>query len=133
MRGSAWVMAAALAALASGAAAETKVVPTVISGSAAWSKHQPNTIVLAAVVQLNDSCWSNPRFVPPLTKAATPLGETAPIEIQADHATDKMCSMIVRKVRVPTLNWRIYPNPKLASVKFVGSTHPVTAAIGKGR
>ena len=131
MRASAWVMAAALAALAGGATAETKVVPTVISGTAVWSKKLPNTIVLNAVVQLNDTCWSNPRFMPPLTHASTPVGDTAPVEILATHAAKKMCGMVVRKVRVPTRSWRIYPNPKLTSVKFVGSDQPVTATITK--
>ena len=131
MRASGWAMAVALAAMASGAAAATQVVPTVISGSAAWSKKLPHTIVLNAVVQFNDGCWSKPRFVPPLTHAGTPQGDTAPVEIQATHATQKMCTMIVRKVHVPTRSWRIYPNPKLTSVKFVGSTTPVTAVIVK--
>ena len=135
MRASAWVMAAALAALASGAAAATQTVPTVIAGTAAWSKTQPNTIVLNAVVQLNDGCWSNPRFMPPLSTRpprgrAAPM-QTAQIPILADHDTRKMCPMLVRKVPVPTRNWRIYPNPALTSVKYVGSTQPVTAIIGK--
>ena len=133
MRASAWALAAALAAMASGAAAETQVVPTVLTGSAAWSKKLPNTVVLNAVVQFNDGCWSNPRFMPPLASAKAPLGDTAPVEVQADHATKKMCAMVVREVHVPTRNWRIDPNPKLASVRFVGSTTPVTVVIAKAR
>jgi hypothetical protein len=130
MRASAWVMAAALAALASGAVAETKVVPTVLIGSAGWST-RPNTITLNAVVQLNDTCWSNPRFMPPLAGAKSAPGQTAQIPILADHATGKMCGMVVRKVKVPTRDWRIYPNPQLKAVKFVGSAQPVTVVIAK--
>jgi hypothetical protein len=136
MRAPAWVMAAALAALAGGASAATQVVPTVIAGSAAWSKTQPNTVVLNAVVQLNDGCWSNPRFMPPLS-AKPPRGpaaavmQTAPIQILADHDTRKMCPMVVRQVKVPTRNWRVYPNPQLTSVKYIGSAQPVTAVTGK--
>lgn len=89
----------------------------------------PNTITITAMVQLNDSCWSNPRFVPPLTGTRPLPGSVAPIEVQADYATGKMCAMIVRKVPVPVLNWRIYPNPKLRAVKIIGSTTPVTVNI----
>jgi hypothetical protein len=130
MRASTWLTAAALAAMATSAAAATttKTVPTVISATARWST-LPNTITITAMVQLNDSCWSNPRFVPPLTGALPPSGTVAPIEVQADYTTGKMCAMIVRKVAVPVLNWRIYPNPKLRAVKIVGSQHPVTVNI----
>lgn len=130
MRASAWVMAASLAAMTSGAAAETKVVPTVLTGSAGWST-LPNTIVLNAVVQLNDTCWSNPRFMPPLAGARGAPGQMAQIPILADHATGKMCGMVVRKVAVPTRNWRIYPNPQLRAVRFVGSAQPVTVVISR--
>jgi hypothetical protein len=37
----------------------------------------------------------------------------------------------VRQVKAPTRNWRIYPNPQLTAVKYIGSTQPVTAVIGK--
>ncbi|HWF78123.1 MAG TPA: hypothetical protein VN694_13210 [Caulobacteraceae bacterium] len=134
MRASAWVMAAALAALASGASAETKAIPTVVSGAAAWSR-LPNTITLNAVVQLNDTCWSNPRFMPPLAAKPAP-GRAAPVQptevpILADHATGKMCGMVVRQVKVPTRQWRIYPDPQLKSLKFVGSAQPVTVVIAR--
>jgi hypothetical protein len=135
MRASTWLAAAgltaaALAAMATTAAAATttETVPTVISATARWST-LPNTITITAIVQLNDSCWSNPRFVPPLTGPRPPPGTVAPIEVQADYATGKMCAMIVRKVPVPVQNWRIYPNPKLRAVRIVGSQHPVTAII----
>jgi hypothetical protein len=123
-------MAAALAAMASGAAAETATVPVVLIGSAGWST-LPNTIVLNATVQLNDSCWSNPRFMPPLAGAKSAPGQTAQIPILADHVTGKMCAQVVRQVKVPTRNWRFYPNPALTSVKFVGSSQPVTVVISK--
>ena len=130
MRASIWLVAAALAGMATSAAAATttKTVPTVISASARWST-LPNTITITAIVQLNDSCWSNPRFMPPLTGPQPPSGSVAPIEVQADYATGKMCAMIVRKVPVPVLNWRIYPNPRLRAVKIIGSQHAVTAII----
>jgi hypothetical protein len=134
MRASTWLAAAgltaaALAAMAtSAAAATTKTVPTVISATARWST-LPNTITITATVQLNDSCWSNPRFMPPLTGPRPSPGTVAPIEVLADYATGKMCAMIVRKVQVPVLNWRIYPNPRLRAVKVIGSQHPVTAII----
>ena len=67
--------------------------------------------------------------MPPLTGALPASGTVAPIEVQADYATGKMCAMIVRKVPVPVLNWRIYPNPKLRAVKIVGSQQPVTVNI----
>ncbi len=130
MRASAWVMAAALAALATSAAAETKVVPTVLVASAKLAA-VPNTVTINAMVQLNDSCWSNPRFQPPLTSAAPLAGEIAPIEVVADYATGKMCAQVVREVAVPTLDWRIYPNPKLTGVKIIGSAQPVTVVIRK--
>jgi hypothetical protein len=130
MRASAWVVAAAIAALATGAVAETKVVPTVSIATAAWST-QPNTLAIKATVQLNDACWTNPRFMPPLTGAKPPAGEVAPIEVVADYATGKICAQVVRTVAVPTLNWRIYPNPKLTGVKIIGSVHPVTVVIRK--
>jgi hypothetical protein len=129
MRAFAWAAAAALAAVATSAAAEVKVVPTVVSGSAKWDK-APNTIVLNAVVQLNDSCWSNPKFRPPLANVKQ-AGATAPIEIVANYVTGKMCAQVVRRVPVPAYKWRIYPNPTLKSVKYVGSTTPVTVQIGK--
>jgi len=129
MRNLAWLGAAALVATATTAAAEVKVVPTVLSGSAAWSK-TPNTIVLKAVVQLNDSCWSKPQFRPPLANVKQ-AGDTAPIEIVANYATGKICAQVVTKAPVGPYNWRIYPNPKLKSVKYVGSTTPVTVQISK--
>jgi hypothetical protein len=130
MRAFAWVIAAALAAAATTAAAEVKLVPTIASGTAAWAT-TPNTLVLNAMAQLNDTCWSKPRFRPPLTGAKHPLGDTAQVEIVADHASGKMCGMVLRKVAVPTYRWRIYPNPALKAVKYVGSTTPVTAVIAK--
>jgi hypothetical protein len=129
MRNLAWLGAAALAAMATTAAAEVKVVPTVLSGSAAWSR-TPNTIVLNATVQLNDSCWSKPRFRPPLANVKQ-SGDTAPIEIVADYAAGKICAQLVRKVALPSYKWRIYPNPALKSVKYVGSATPVTVRISK--
>jgi hypothetical protein len=129
MRNLAWLGAAALAAMATSAAAEVKVVPTVLSGSAAWST-TPNTIVLNAVVQLNDSCWSKPRFRPPLANVKQ-AGDTAPVEIVADYAAGKMCAQVIRTVPVPSYKWRIYPNPALKSVKYVGSTTPVTVQISR--
>ena len=130
MRASKWLIGAALAAMATSAAAATtaKTVPTVISATAR-SSTLPNTITITAIVQLNDSCWSNPRFVPPLAGALPPSGTVAPIEVQADYTTGKMCAMIVRKVPVPVVNWRIYPNSKLRAVKIIGSQHPLTAPI----
>lgn len=130
MRASTWLTAAALAAMATSAAAATttKTVPTVISATARWST-LPNTITITAIVQLNDSCWSNPRFMPPLTGPRPAPGTVAPIEVQADYTTGKMCAMVVRTVPVPVLNWRIYPNPKLRAVKMIGSQHPVTVNI----
>ena len=132
MRASTLVIAAALAALASSAAADTKPIPTVISGTAAWSR-LPNTITLNAVVQLNDTCWSNPRFMPPLAAkpkpGAPPAAQPTVVTILADHAAKKRCGMVVSKVRVPTRQWRIYPNPALKSLKFVGSAQPVTVVI----
>lgn len=135
MRASTWfaatgLAAAALAGMATTAAAATttKTVPTVITASARWST-VPNTITITAVVQLNDTCWSNPRFAPPLTGPRLAPGTVAPIEVQADYASGKICAMVVRKVPVPVLNWRIYPNPKLRAVKIIGSTHAVTAII----
>jgi hypothetical protein len=130
MRASTWLTAAALAAMATSAAAATttKTVPTVISATARWST-LPNTITITATVQLNDSCWSNPRFMPPLTGPRPPPGTVVPIEVLADYTTGKMCAMVVRKVPVPVLNWRIYPNPRLRAVKVIGSQHPVTAII----
>jgi hypothetical protein len=134
MRASAWIVAAALAALASGAAAETKPIPTVISGSAAWSR-LPNTITLNAVVQLNDTCWSNPRFMPPLAakpkSGAPPAAQPTEVTILADHATGKMCGMVVRKVKAPTWQWRIYPGTQPKVLKYVGSAQPVTVVIAK--
>jgi hypothetical protein len=117
-------------ATSAAAATTTKTVPTVISATARWST-LPNTITITAIVQLNDSCWSNPRFAPPLTGPRPPRGTVAPIEVQADYQAGKMCAMFVRMVPTPVLNWRIYPSPALRAVKIIGSQHPVTVNIGR--
>jgi hypothetical protein len=127
MRGSAWLIAAALAGLAAPAAADVETVPTVVSGSAKWGA--PNTVTLNAVVQLNDTCWSNPRVDPRRVGISSRAPVTAPVFIVADHATGRMCAMVVRQVAIPTLDWRIHRDPRLRSVQFIGSAHAVTVVI----
>ena len=128
---SAWMLAAGLAAtattMASGAVADTRVVPTVLSGTARWSS-AANRIDLDAVVQLNDSCWSRPRIQAPLGSVPTP-GDVAPIQIVADYATGQMCAQVVTSVRTPPLSWRVTPGRRLRSVRFIGSQRPVVVQI----
>jgi hypothetical protein len=108
-----------------------ETVPTVISATAVWDHVAPNTVVVDAKVQLNDTCWSNPRFEAPLgrVRAKADASGVAPILVVATYTPHHVCGMVVRQVDVPALHWRIYPNPSLTAVKIVGSAQPVTAPI----
>ena len=128
-----FVITAALVCFAGSAAGDPALsatqepVATVISAAARWAG--PDTITVNAVVQLNDSCWSDPRFVAPLNLRPGPPSPVVPIWVMADHETGKMCAQIVRTAVVPTYKWRTSPGPRPTAVKVFGSAHPLTVTI----
>jgi hypothetical protein len=112
------------------ALAGVRTVAIVHSASAAYTGD--HSIIVQATVDLPNSCWANPRFLPPKANVAPDAGGAVAITVVADssEAAGVMCAMIYRQgVTVPALRWTGYTAKGLKAVRVIGSTTPVTAAI----